>query len=809
MSGVSRRLRRPKAAADARSPTHNAFDEDELLEADVDLQPATTSVQLATAMRSSISSQPQLRSAQQQHRRRPPAQARQPKQPVQQYDEYEPHLHDEPQRQQQQQSQPEEEAYDGVGTVPSRVQQRAFTFKPSQAQRTVRSRAPSYSSSSSSSSNHHPTLTPTSMAAFDPLTTPATRATASRAIAKRSSLTMPSPRSAQPLALLAPSPDPFDAIDPSPPSYEQVLASDDVIAAQFSGMLALEPPAADAAHIKRVAQQEAEQAEQEVADEVDAIMEQVVARPNRAARQSRKAAVRPVVEEYEKEHEYEEVKRSAPVRQRQQHPRYAMSNEEEEELPGDVQQVQRPIPKTARTVTRAPRRQERRVDEEEAEEERVVESPQQPRVARNRQPVVQRQEQLEEEYEPPPPVRSQVRPPVKKTVAIAEEKTARRRSRIESLEWYEEQEELKEVRSTQRRLSADANTAAVPVRNAKPARRSTATDDAESLSHVDRQSIGGKSERISRPLNNKPVIPHPLSASPHIRQKSLSSSASSSSTVNKPYRPRTIKVDALAFMQSGTPFLKYSSSYFSSPPHFRQFILIATTPAYIQWFSQNKALTASRVHLQAITAIATGQTTPTFAKHKAVELESMSFSVLYVEGGRERSLDLTAKDKNELNVWVRGLERMVKFVKKGEELEERKNWKRLLIDLPVVYGGNGSASQPLIDAETGQAVEVRGRNALKGAGGSEVESSLYRDLQPRLQRLEAVLLKRKEEVKNAKGSSVYTVVREKVKRVEGICKLVGDALMDGNLEVADQQLWLGNLELDTVNDMITSAKSER
>lgn len=722
-------------------------------------------------------------------------------QPAQHYDEYEQHAHEADQQQQA----AEEEMYEGEETLPSRTQQTAFTFKTSH--RPARSRVPSYTSSSSS----HATLTPTSMAAFDPLTTPATKAAASRAITKRSSLSLPSPRPAQPLPLPAPSSDPFDGIDPSPPSYhdsmyEQVLASDDVIAAQFSGMLALEPPAAvDAAHIRRAAQQDQRELEQqEVEEEVNAMMSQIK-RPARAARQKQRAAVQAMAEE--EEYVEEEVKRSAPLRR--QHPRYAMSNEEEEEAPGDVQQVQRPIPKTVQRVARTPRRQVRQEEEAEGDEQSaVVARPQQSRVARKRQPVVQRQEQLdvEEEYEEPPPARSQVKRPVKKAAGALEEKTVGRSRRVESMEWFEEHEDRKEVRGGQRRVSADATTASAPVRNAELVRRSVAADDTELVGSNDRQLANGKSEKRS---HNKPVAARTLSASPHTRPTALSSSASSSSST-KPYRPRRIKIDALAFMQSGTPFLKYSSSYFSSPPHFRQFILVATTPAYIQWFSQNKPLSASRVYLESVTAITTGQATATFAKHKAAELESMSFSVLYgVEGGRERSLDLTAKDKNELNVWVKGLARLVKLVKQGEELDAERNWKRLLIELPVVYGGNGSASQPLIDAESGQIVEVRGRSTVKGGGSAEVESSLYRDLQPRLQRLEALLQKRKDEVKSAKGTSVYTVVREKVKRVEVICRLVGDALMDGQLEEADQQLWLGSLELDTVNDMIASAKSER
>ena len=805
MSGVSRPLRRPKPAAAAPLPVTNAFDDDELLEADVDLQPATTSVQLASAMRASIDSRPKLHSAQP-HRRRPSAPARQPVKQLQQYDEYEQPALD------VQQQPAEEEMYEGEETVPSRTQQTAFTFRPSPRQ--VRSRPPSYSSSPST----HATLTPTSMAVFDPLTTPATKAVASRAISKRSSLAYPSPRPAQPLALLAPSPDPFDTIEPSPPSYEQVLASDDVIAAQFSGMLAIEPPVpVDSAQIKRVAQQERkqrqqeqekrrqqQQEQQEVEDEVNAIMIQAkVKRPVRAANQKRAVTVQSVVEEDEEEQQYvEEVERSAPTRR--QHPRYAMSNEEEEVVPDDVQQVQ--VAKTVQKVVRRPRREERQ--EKEAEDERAMSvRPPQPRVASKQQPVRQEQVDAEEEYEEPLPARSQVRRPLRKAATVIEEKTAGRTRRVESMEWYEETEERKEVRGGQRRLSAD-NAAAAPRRSSKAVRRPVAADDAEPLDIDDGQPMNGKGDKLSR-SHNKSVPSRPISAS-HSRATSVSSSASSTSSSNKPYRPRRIKVDALTFMQSGTPFLKYSSSYFSSPPHFRQFILIASTPAYIQWFSQNKPLSASRVYLESITAIPTGQSTPTFAKHKAAELESMSFSILYVDSGKERSLDLTAKDKNELNVWVRGLERMVKLVKKGEELDDRKNWKRLLIELPVVYGGNGSASQPLIDAESGQVVDVRGRSALKGASSGEVESSLYRDLQPRLQRLEATLVKRKEEVKTAKGSSVYTVVREKVKRVEGICKLVGDALMDGNLEVADQQLWLGSLELDTVSDMIASAaKSER
>ena len=659
-------------------------------------------------------------------------------------------------------------------------------------------------------------LSPTSFAAFDPLTSPATRSTASRVLVKRSSLNLPSAAAAH----LSHAADPFAHVEAAPPPYEQVLLSDDIIAAQFTQLsvddlrtfdVGLGTPTgsvtartdakptrgkpkprwryADTEEVKQV-QEADEDGEERAADENgdEPHVEEVDPEPEpvrveapvvrRKVAAVAKAPPQPMEEEDAEEDLAVAKKPVARAQRRRPQPTPTEVEEalaEEEQWSQQQQRQQQPVVRVGRRITKRiiPHRALRQPVEEEVEEEPepvVVAPPPRARVMRTARPVeLKRRAEEEEEDE-----------------EVAEEE--------------EEEQEMEEEppRRPARRAPAIA---------AEQQRRRTASRDV-----ADDEDEKAVAPRQPRPAQR--------------RTSSSSSSASSSARPSPPvmFRPARVKVDALAFMMAGTPFLKYTSSFLSSPPHFRQFQLIPQVPASVVWFSENKPLSDTSIPLVSITSIVLGQSTPSFQRHRAVELESMSWSILYTdERGRERSLDLTAKDRNELHVWYEGLSRAVALVKARKPLDARR---RVVVDIKVVYGG--SPSQQLVEVDTGRVVDTRKKSELRererkqrtrsGDAGEELEgvgqlravdSSLYRELQPRFAALQVALAKRKEELKLPKvmNSTLHANAKAMLRKVELKTRVIADALMDGELAVADSQLWLANIELDAVGAMITSIRA--
>jgi hypothetical protein len=133
-----------------------------------------------------------------------------------------------------------------------------------------------------------------------------------------------------------------------------------------------------------------------------------------------------------------------------------------------------------------------------------------------------------------------------------------------------------------------------------------------------------------------------------------------------------MKVDVLSFMKKGTPFLKYGQHGY---PHFRQFQL-SSDNTRLQWFSQSKSLKNTTISICDMDEIRIGQTTPTFAKHRAPELSKSSFSVLYNHG---KTLDVIAKDPNEFKLWTEGLRQLIEISKheRPDALENLKSKQKI------------------------------------------------------------------------------------------------------------------------------------
>ena len=655
--------------------------------------------------------------------------------------------------------------------------------------------------SSSSTSFSRSVLSPTSVAAFDPLVSPDTRTTAARALSKRASLRQSADGSSA-----AASYDYFDAVDPSPPAYEQVLASDDVIAAQFSSQLSITPlQQDDVARFEfgvKTPKGSRPAPPQPPPSAVAAAA--ASARLRASPRRARPAVRRPAEEEQaEADEEAEAVVISRPVMRKatsQPVKRRPLGGAAVQEQQEDYRAEEKQLPRVQRRAPRVAAAVEQQEEEEEEQEEvmvvastaavakprqRVMSSQSAPsiRASAERQQAVragvrrtelkQREEELEddqpdEEAQPPQPVR-RVRQP-------AAQRPQQRPQRAVSREAEDKQDDDDDD---------DDKEADEPVAQRPPQR-----------------NVKAAAARPSTSLSSSPAPGSGLLPA-------------------RPFRPARVKVDALAFMRAGTPFLKYTSSLFSSPPHFRQFQLLTSPVPSIVWFSSAKPLSSTSIPLSAISAVLLGQQTATFAKHKAVELAALSFSIAYVDtAGKERTLDLTAKDGNEMNIWVAGIDRMRRL---GQKLDGRRT---VLVDITVMYGG--SPSQDIAEFGTGRVVDTRKRSQIEeeerlrrggrgSAGGEElqgvgsasaVHSSLYRELQPRFQRLQTLLLKRKEDAKRAEvlSSPLHGSVQAMLKRVEAKCRVVSDALMDGQLELADQQLWLAGVELDGLDNVIASIK---
>ncbi|ETO28735.1 hypothetical protein RFI_08390, partial [Reticulomyxa filosa] len=94
----------------------------------------------------------------------------------------------------------------------------------------------------------------------------------------------------------------------------------------------------------------------------------------------------------------------------------------------------------------------------------------------------------------------------------------------------------------------------------------------------------------------------------------------------------------------------------------------------IQWYSKSKPLKETCVYIQNITGILKGQKTEPFLKKPRKNLESGSFSIVYVvhanKGGSTMSLDLVAQSRLQCDLWVRSLEKLQQLCQHGPENSE-------------------------------------------------------------------------------------------------------------------------------------------
>ncbi|ETO20366.1 hypothetical protein RFI_16852, partial [Reticulomyxa filosa] len=114
-------------------------------------------------------------------------------------------------------------------------------------------------------------------------------------------------------------------------------------------------------------------------------------------------------------------------------------------------------------------------------------------------------------------------------------------------------------------------------------------------------------------------------------------------------------VNGIEELHKGAVMLKWPRRH--GFPHFK-YVELSQDNLRIQWYSKNKSLKETNVHMKHIVSIVRGQTTEAFLKKPRKNLESGSFSILYLcspKKGAPESLDLVAQSKIQCEIWVRSL----------------------------------------------------------------------------------------------------------------------------------------------------------
>lgn len=132
---------------------------------------------------------------------------------------------------------------------------------------------------------------------------------------------------------------------------------------------------------------------------------------------------------------------------------------------------------------------------------------------------------------------------------------------------------------------------------------------------------------------------------------------------------------AIDRMRKGSNLLKHTRYGF---PHLRQFQL-SDDKKRLVWYSGAKRKEDSVIHLETITEIRLGQTTPVFLNYRLPMLEHLSFSLVY----GKKTLDLTCKDEFEFDHWVTGLKAIIyhfkgKQISKEQLLGHSKRFKKAI-----------------------------------------------------------------------------------------------------------------------------------
>jgi len=119
-------------------------------------------------------------------------------------------------------------------------------------------------------------------------------------------------------------------------------------------------------------------------------------------------------------------------------------------------------------------------------------------------------------------------------------------------------------------------------------------------------------------------------------------------------------VDPYRFLTTGTPLQKYCRR---KDPHYRHFE-VNQELEYLQWYSPSKSTKKTRIPLDSIVDILTGQNSPGFRKNPRPRLKHQSFSISY--SGGKKYLDLICMNKRDHFLWVTSLKNLLKNISEGQ-----------------------------------------------------------------------------------------------------------------------------------------------
>jgi hypothetical protein len=222
------------------------------------------------------------------------------------------------------------------------------------------------------------------------------------------------------------------------------------------------------------------------------------------------------------------------------------------------------------------------------------------------------------------------------------------------------------------------------------------------------------------------------------------------------------------------------------------------------WFSKGKSIKQTQIAVLDVEELRLGQTTPVFHRHSAPELNAASFSVLY----RGKSLDLTAKDPNDFQVWTAGLQELIRLARLGDLQPDLPD---LVLEVKIRKDRRSSTS--LKDARTGDALfdpvaEAQGvRERSRSAGGNDkvLHSAVQKHLHKHAAR-HNVLARKLTGDQKLRLSGQYPSCVEKLTMIgEGLERAQG-LMRDGAFEAADEECWRASVGLESLAGFMSAAK---
>jgi len=238
-------------------------------------------------------------------------------------------------------------------------------------------------------------------------------------------------------------------------------------------------------------------------------------------------------------------------------------------------------------------------------------------------------------------------------------------------------------------------------------------------------------------------------------------------------------------------------------PHFRLFQLSANN-THLQWFSQAKSLKDSKVAIESIIDLRSGQTTPSFHRHKAPELAKCSFSLFYDNG--KRTLDLICKDANEYTIWTQGIRKLMDLSQNPHALIGLKQ-----LVLPLKIECTRRSAQDIINFDTKQSAAdvllstAEGKEAMQRRGSFTSANKMnFKVVAERYNTFKARLDKNVQKLRETKyrTSSSYPQMSSILTRCQEGEKKATEHIRNGEYSLADEEVWRADVDLESLKNIM-------